>query len=152
MAIMAKIFDIDRVGDEITIGNESTSVLVKGTTKSGDGGAANYTEVSVTGNRKYVGSAIALNQAWDIETITGTDTLDTENVVAICNSASAFTLNLPAVSGITGRVYYIKNKNIGVVSVDPNGSETIDDSAMAFTLGKDESITVIADPTGWWII
>ena len=109
---------------------------------------ANSWAIQTNGGKHTFGGCLEM----PITTVTTTTTLDETHYTVICNSATAIDIDLPAVSGITGRIYYIKNKNSGVVSVDPSGSETIDASTVSFTLDKDESITIQADANGWWII
>lgn len=132
---------------------DATTLKYTGTGSFGDGGATNYTQISATGDSKYVGSAKALNLSWDTETFTGDDTLDTENVVALLDgSSNTVTITLPTAAGIQNRIYYIKSIDATFTTdVATNGSETIDDDA-SFTLAAGESITIVSDNANWWII
>ena len=84
---------------------------------------------------------------------TTTYTILTTDHVIICNHAStAFTVTLPSlVSATTGRQYIIKNKGAAIVTVDANGSETIDGN-LSVDLALYESITVVNDGTQWLIV
>lgn len=73
------------------------------------------------------------------------------NDIVICNSASAFTVTLPAVASSSGAMIVVKNKNTGLITVDGAGAETIDDQASQ-TLSQYDSITVVCDGSEWWII
>lgn len=84
-----------------------------------------------------------------VTTQTGTYTAVDGDVV-ICNSTTAFTVTLPLATTANRRIV-IKNINTGTVTVDGNGSETIDDQ-LSVTLAQYDSITVISDGTEWWII
>jgi hypothetical protein len=87
-----------------------------------------------------------------VNTITGTTTLDSSYYVVLCNSASPFTVNLPAAASNTGRVYLIKNINTGTATIDPNSSETID-GASTYALSTQYSGAYIAcDGTSWYIL
>ena len=87
----------------------------------------------------------------ETRTVTASATAGDESVI-FCNSASAITITLPAASGVTNRVYEIKNINTGAVTVDGNGSETIDDNTTVILASQYDSITIVCDGTEWWIV
>lgn len=83
--------------------------------------------------------------------ITGATTLDATHYVVNC-TANTFTVSLPTAVGITGRIYVIKNTGTGTITVDGNGSETID-GALTFLLDAQyESITIQSTGSGWIIL
>jgi hypothetical protein len=85
--------------------------------------------------------------------VTGaTESLDIEFTTLICNSASAMTVNLPAAANLTGIMFTIKNINTGTVTIDGNGSETIDGSTTTALETKYSSITIVSNGTGWVIV
>lgn len=64
-------------------------------------------------------------------------------------TANTFTLSLPTAVGITGRVYVIKNSGTGIITIDPNSTQTID-GATTYTLAVQyESISIISDGANW---
>lgn len=69
-------------------------------------------------------------------------------------TAGTFTVTLPTAVGITGREYFIKNTGAGVITVDADGSETID-GALTFVLQNDgdekhtNGIAVLSTGAGW---
>ena len=72
--------------------------------------------------------------------------------VILCNSA-AITITLPTAVGDTGKTYYIKNIHAtGIVTIDPNGAETIDGNAKTFVLTQNSNITFCSDNVGWRIL
>ena len=85
-----------------------------------------------------------------IETVTTTHTAGNETYI-ICNSAGAFTVTLPAVASSLEKVYHIKNINTGVVTVDGNASETIDDQTTQI-LNQYDAMHIVCDGSEWWII
>ena len=86
-----------------------------------------------------------------ITTLTSGATLSTEKII-ICNSATNFTLALPAAATNTNRQYTIKNKNSNQVTLNPNVStETIDNMTYLY-INPMESYTIICDGTKWWVI
>ena len=76
-----------------------------------------------------------------------------------CAGSGARTINLPAVSGQTGRIIIIKDSNgsaaSGNITIDGNGSgessEKIDGSDTYTMSHNKESITLICDGVGWAI-
>lgn len=84
-------------------------------------------------------------------TYTASDTDKTINC-----TANSFTVSLPTAVGITGREYLIKNTGAGVITVDADGSETID-GALTFILRNDgdpakkNGVAVLSTGVGWII-
>ena len=75
-------------------------------------------------------------------------------VVIICDATSGdLTITLPTAVGITGRIYYIKriDGSANTVTVDGNGSETIDDG-LTITLSQYDCLQIVSDGTEWWIL
>ena len=109
--------------------------------------------------------AMAVNAQWGyvrfpkslfrnaITTITTDTTLTRVQETIRCNNSSAgITVTLPAVSGLTGKEYFIKQVNTQNVVVDGNGAETIDGAATK-TLGAQYSaIHIRNNGTSWDII
>ena len=69
----------------------------------------------------------------------------------IANSATPITLNLSTAVGQDGKQMTIKNINVGVVTVDPSGAETIDGLATR-PLNQYDSLTIVAYAGQWYII
>src|SRR5690606_3015058 len=63
-----------------------------------------------------------------ITTVTANTTLTAAHYTVLCSNASDITISLPAAAGCTGRVYVVKKtgSNTATVTIDPNGSETVD--------------------------
>jgi phage gp45-like len=80
----------------------------------------------------------------------GTYTALSTDYVINC-TANTFTVNLPTAVGISGTSYVIKNSGAGVITVDGNGSQTID-GATTVTLYQYDSITIVSDGSNWIII
>ena len=87
-----------------------------------------------------------------ITTKTGTATLTTgEEGIIIANKATAFTINLPAVSGNSGLFYHIKSIGAGAVTVDGNSSETIDGQTTQ-VLTQWNNMYIKTNGTTWYIL
>jgi hypothetical protein len=86
----------------------------------------------------------------NIKSVTGNVTLTAADTFVEANGT--MTITLPAISGLnTGKMYYIKNIGTGVVTVDPNASETIDDETTQ-TLYQDSCMVIINTGTEWRIV
>jgi len=72
----------------------------------------------------------------------------------LCNSSSgSITVNLPASSGNSGRILYIKNTggSGNSVTVTANGTETIDGSNSQ-TVSDYDTLKIVCDGNNWWVI
>lgn len=100
--------------------------------------------------------AISGGVSFNVETFTAaSDTLDANNHTCLCDCTSnAITINLPAAASHTGRVYEIKKIDAtgNVVTIDGNGSETIDGALTIQISFQYESVTLVSDGTNWSII
>lgn len=92
---------------------------------------------------KAIGSTVNVN------TFTDTDTLTiAQQGAIICNKATAMTINLPTAVGNTGVSYFITSINTGIITIDPNGSETIQGDS-TFDLYEDETLCIVSDGSNW---
>jgi hypothetical protein len=66
-------------------------------------------------------------------------------------TANTFTATLPTAASVAGKTYTVKNSGSGVITLEGNGSETID-GATTRTLIQYESIKVASNGTNWIII
>ena len=87
---------------------------------------------------------------YPVTSITETYTVVANDYFINC-TANSFTVNLPSASSLVGKVYQIKNSGTGTITVDANGSQTIDGD-LTQSLAQDESITIISDGSNWYII
>lgn len=82
---------------------------------------------------------------------TGTYTVDNTDCVVNC-TANTFTVTLPTAVGIEGQYFVVKNSGTGVITIDGNGSETIDGATTKILAVQYESMTVISDGANWKVI
>lgn len=90
-----------------------------------------------------------------ISTVSTTTTLDgTYNVVLVDATSGAVTINLPAVSAISGREYVIKkiDSSGNAVTIDGNASETIDGSTTSSLATQNKYARIKCNGTAWYII
>ena len=92
----------------------------------------------------------------DVVTISSSPyTANKYDTVILANCAStSITVNLPAASGLTGKTYHIKkiDSSANAVTVDGNGSETIDGELTQVVSGQHDSMFIVCDSTEWWIV
>jgi len=84
-----------------------------------------------------------------------TDTATIQDGTILGNAASnAITITLPTAATSTGIIINIKKIDAtgNAVTVDGNGSETIDDTTTAVLTGQYNRVSVQSDGTEWWII
>jgi len=76
-----------------------------------------------------------------------------DHTILVNASNSNITITLPTAVGIPGRLYIVKRVDATpqtTVSVAANGSEEIDASTLAATLGAMGSVVLQSDNSGWW--
>lgn len=86
-------------------------------------------------------------------TVTSNYTASTQDII-LCNATSgAFTVSLPPASSNNNKVYTIKkiDNSSNLVTIDGNGSETIDDEINQ-TINEFDSLKIVCDGIGWKII
>jgi len=94
-----------------------------------------------------------ISTAISTKTTTYTITATDSTILADANTAG-FTITLPTAVGATGRIYVIKkiDSTGNVVTIDANGSETIDGSLTQSLDAQWESITIQSNGANWFII
>jgi hypothetical protein len=66
---------------------------------------------------------------------------------------NSITVNLPAAAQNKGRWFTVKKTNaLNIVTVDPSGGELIDGATTFVFTVLYQSVTVVCDGTGWWVI
>jgi hypothetical protein len=114
-------------------------------------------------NNLNVGSTTAANSTLQVTgsvslpiiTVTALSiTPDATHHTILTNNLLGVTVNLPAASTVTGRVYVIKRiYGIGGNTViDPNGAETIDGAATRNITAQYDTVTIQSNGTAWFVI
>jgi|TARA_R100000501_G_C2595736_1_gene94342 hypothetical protein len=104
--------------------------------------------IQVTDNGSIAGGGGGISS---IVTKTTTYTATTSDDVILCDGT--FTLTLYAASGNSGEVLYLKNISTGTITIDADGSETIDGALAKYLAGVQyESLTIVCDGSDWHII
>ena len=149
-------FVIDNSGNVgIGTGTPSEKLEVSGKTKTTTfqlttTPTAGYVLTSdVSGNGTW--QAQAAGGAPTLRNVTATTTFATPNETINC-TGNTFTVNLPTAVGIQGTTYTLVNSGIGVITLDANGTETINGSLTIVLSKQYISRTVQSDGSNWIII
>ena len=77
-------------------------------------------------------------------------TLTSTDYTVNCTSGT-FTITLPTSVGIGGKVYNVKNTGVGIITVDANGTQTIDGELTQSVFGG-ESLLIQSTGSNWIVI
>jgi hypothetical protein len=125
--------------------------------RAGNVGTNNVLEVDSSGNLELKtlttlsGGVIGMS----VDAKTTTFTASTDKDFYECSSAGgAYTITLPAISGITGKVFTFKKTtdDVNAITIDGNGAETIDGSADTTIDTIGETLVIVATASEWEII
>lgn len=127
--------------------SNTTQVIVNGSGNMGVGTSGPTAKLDVNGTTRIRGT-LTTNSARIKSTETSTETATMSNTVEIhfCNSASAYTLTLPAHAN--GKEIKIINKAVGVVTLSPTSGNIIGDATQE--LFQYETAILISDGTDWF--
>jgi len=138
---------VDASAETITLGILTTSKRLKYSATSDMG-----TDDEDLASKKYVDDQISYaNLA--VVTKTADYTADSEDTVILADATSGdITITLPSAS--TGLHYYIKkiDSSSNKVIVDGDGSETIDGSTTQDIISQYDTLEIVSDGTGWYIM
>lgn len=125
--------------ERMRITSAGGNVLISTTTDN------NTDKLQVNGSIQGTG----FNQAYTAKT--GTYTATTSDYFIDCTSGT-FTVNLFTAVGNTGRILIIKNSGTGTITVDPNGTQTIDGATTQSLSTQYSRVHIISDGANWKII
>ena len=94
-------------------------------------------------------------EEWQVVEVSGTySVLQGGTVILADSTGGAFSVNLPAAADNLDRVIVVKRMNAGAntITIDPNGSETIDGVATHPLTTQYDTIMIISDGSNWSII
>lgn len=86
-----------------------------------------------------------------VTVITGNYTILSTDRVIVCNSSGDLTVTLPHPISSSGRHHIIKNIGTGVVTIDGNGTDTID-GELTQALNQWDAVELMAYASGKWAI
>jgi hypothetical protein len=109
-------------------------------------------DASVAANRKMtLANVLKLVIATKITTYVVTAT---DDLILADATSGAFTITLPTAVGITGRTYKFKktDSTFSQVTIDGDGTETIDGAANTTLATQNESVELVSDGANWQIV
>lgn len=133
------IFASGGANERVRITSAGGNVLISTTTDN------NTDKLQVNGSIQGTG----FNQAYTART--STYTAATTDYFIDCTTGT-FTVNLFTAVGNTGRILIIKNSGTGTITVDPNGSQTIDGATTQTLSTQWSRVHIISDGANWKII
>ncbi len=88
-----------------------------------------------------------------VVTKTGNYTVLAADGTILMNNSSSATVTLPTAAGVSGKIYVIKkiDSSAALVTIDGDGTETIDGGLTAVLTAEGESISIISDNSNWHI-
>jgi hypothetical protein len=104
------------------------------------------------GNPAWASSPVSNSS---VTTKTAAYTIATSDDIILADTTSAgFTLTLPTASGNTGKIFEIKkiDSTNNIVTIDGNGSETIDGDTTKKLATQNEAVTITSDGTNWVVL
>lgn len=92
--------------------------------------------------------------AFNVKTVTSSTNISLGLAVFYVATGTTATFTLPAIAGLTGRQYIVKNRGSGTLTMTPTDTNTIYDTAAVNTLAvlAGESRTFINDGTYWSVV
>lgn len=114
-------------------------------------GTSNAMEIDSSGVVAIKGGLIS--DSVDAKTTTFTASTD-KDFYECSSSGGAYTITLPAISGISGKRFTFKktSDDVNAITIDADGSETIDGSANTTIDTIGETLTLVATGTEWQIL
>ena len=111
--------------------------------------APDFTALLYPGTSPGPGPTPAPTSQINTTTVSGNHTVNSEDALIRCNGT--LTIFLPASRG-SGQLLYIKNVGTGVVTISPNGSDTIDGQASLLLNMQYQGNTICDGSSGNWDI
>ena len=92
------------------------------------------------------------SEAKSVTILNNLSTLNDTHHVCLCNSSTPFTVNLPPAASCPGRIYVIKMTGIGAITIEPDGTETIDGQPNIVLSIQYKFKKIISDSQNWFVI
>lgn len=92
------------------------------------------------------------SEAKCITILNNLSTLNDTHHICLCDSSSPFTVNLPAAATCPGRIYVIKMIGTDAITIEPNGTETIDGQSNIVISTQYRFKKLTNDSQNWFII
>ncbi len=114
-----------------------------------------FRTVTLVAESGLFGQAQAEGLSLAVRAITAHRTLTAQDSVILADATSGvITVTLPASSGLSGRLYFIKKTDAGAnaVTIDGNASETIDGATTVALSSQYDARLIVCDGSNWHVI
>ncbi len=101
----------------------------------------------IEGDLNLGGAVIGLGL--NITSVTGAYTVKASDDIILCTGT--FTVTLPKALGVNNQIFCVKNVSTGVITLDGDGSETIDGSSSKL-LYQYEFVPVVSNGSTWYLL
>ena len=136
---------------------DSPTVLVSDGGAGGNLSLSTVQDIQVTAKPTFDGLTLTGSiqlQHVSIDSLSSPYTVGDETVIIADATGGNITVNLPAAAGATGRLYHVKkiDASANTVTLDGDGTETIDDALTQVLTAQYESVMIFSDGSEWWIL
>lgn len=104
----------------------------------------------------FLAAQDSINTAFAVRTITEADTvLSTDRTLVVVYSGSSYTISLPPAADVLGHIFIFTRSGTGGsgnITIDADGSETIDGSASKIITNAYDSFTIVSTGSEWIVI
>lgn len=117
----------------------------------------NFTDLTGGGQSGTFASEVKSDGGFTLTSLATAYSAKTANYTATATdsvidcTSGTFTVTLPTAVSITGRQYVVKNSGSGIITVNANGSETID-GTLTIDIASEDSVTIVSNGANWIII
>lgn len=152
----------DAEADKVLGWNSGATALENKTPTYSEAPLASQAEAEAGTNNAKVMTPLRAKQAFDYNfhrrqlsysaNSTGFTASADKEVYFLDSNGGAFTVDLPAASGLAGKRFVFKkvNTDFNKITIDPNGSETIDGATTYILNTPNESVVLVCDGTSWY--
>lgn len=91
----------------------------------------------------------------NVVTKTASYVATSSDTVILCDATSGnITITLPPVASLSGKIFHIKklNSNSNSVTIDGDGSETIDGDLTQIITSQYDNVMIVCDGLAWYVI
>jgi hypothetical protein len=103
-----------------------------------------YVDNQLSGGAGFSRTITTVSTTGSVSSPTGSELLE------LCSNT--ITRTLPAPSGKTNKTFRFKNVGTGVVTINPNASETIDGDSSVTLVNQYQFVTLVTDGTNWHVV
>ena len=85
-----------------------------------------------------------------VTVVSGDTTLDSTHAIVLVSAGA--TISLPTAVGVAGRLYNVVRTGTGLVTIQPDGAETISGDTPLVLTSQWDSVVFVSDGTNWVLL